>query len=54
MSGYVKENLHKFNDPHSVLSQHSPYQCNPPKYGSTAPQMERQAPELPKLSAPES
>ena len=41
--------------PHSTPSRphHYPYQWNPPKYGSTAPQLAHQAPELSKLPPPE-
>ena len=44
MPGYFKEALHKFQHPTLVQPYHSPHQCNPPNYGSTAPQMAHQAP----------
>ena len=51
--GYVKETLHKIQHPNPIQTQHSPHQGNPPNYGSTAPQMAHQAPELTKLYTPE-
>ena len=54
MPGYVKEALHKFQHPTPIQPQHSPHQCNPPNFGSTAPQLSQELPELPMLSPPES
>ena len=51
--GYVKEALHKFQQPTLSLPHQLPHQLNPPNYGSTAPQLAHQAPESPKLSPPE-
>ena len=48
--GYVKETLHKIQHPNPIQTQHSPHQGNPPNYGSTAPQMAHQAPELTNLA----
>ena len=49
MPGYVKEALQKFHHPTPSQPKHSPYQLNPPNYGSTSPQLAHQAPESPKL-----
>ena len=51
---YVKEALHKFHHPTPSQPQHSPHPCNPPNYGSTAPQLAHQAPVSPNLAPPES
>ena len=53
MPWYFKESLHKFHHPNPVFQQHSLHQWNPPKYISTAPQMEHRYPEFSKLSSPE-
>ena len=42
MVGYVQEALHKFQHPTTELSQNSPHQWNPTKYGFTIPQMAHQ------------
>ena len=39
--------------PNPSRPQHYQHQCNPPNYGSTAPQLAHQAPESPKLAPPE-
>ena len=54
MPGYVKEALHKFQNPTPSQPQHSSHQFNPPNCGSTAPQLTHQSPESPKLAPPES
>ena len=36
---YIKEPLHKFQHPTPDIPQHSPHQCNTPKYGSMALKM---------------
>ena len=53
MPEYVKEALHKFQHPTPSQPQNSPHQWNPPNYGSTAQQLEHQAPEFTKLSPTE-
>ena len=53
MPGYVKETLHKFQHPTLSRPQHSPYQRNPPNYGSTSPNLAPKAPESPKKAPPE-
>ena len=51
---YLKEALHKFHNPTPSQHHHSPHQCNPPNYSSTATQLAHQSPESPKLALPES
>ena len=50
MSGYVKEALHKFQQPTTSRPCHYPHQCNPPNYSTTSPQLAHQSPESPKLA----
>ena len=54
MSGYVKEALHKFQHPTTSQPQNSLHQCNPPNYGTTAPQLAHQSPESTKIPPTES
>ena len=39
MPGYVKDSLHKFQNPTPTRPQHSPHKWTAPQYRSTAPQM---------------
>ena len=50
MSGYAKEALHNFQQPTPSQPHKPPHQWNPHNYGSTAPKLEHQAPESPKLA----
>ena len=53
MPGYVKDALHKFQDPTPTRPQHSPHQWTAPKYVSTAPQLAHPEDDSPALNPEE-